>query len=534
MKHLIVVLAVALLAPWGNAQNAAQSRGADQNRRTVAAQLPREVPAKSPAVRVPTHNEAALQSAKWWLDRAEAECIAVKDVQQRGLFASLIMVGRANLNDDAGEQRMLRLAQAAFPPAVANDWTPLAEPRRRAVLFHVRRLVSAGRIDEATTLAAEDQQSIAEVAKSVARSGKVEQSLPIFERVDKDLRGRAMNSGVWLLLCDEKVDAAESLALHVEERWAASAYGLIAAYRARHADIDGVLKDFDKIPKDELGSDRVTASAKIVGAFAQSKNAGAKRFIESLPAADQSRAYGWLVEGQLKRDDVEAARATLEQVSGNESYRLKEPLAEALVRTGQTKEAIDLAVKNPHEVNLPNIVVGAAIRYRKLDAAAEMIKRLPAPSYRGEQPNGYREGFVAALAAAYAREGQIGEAQKLLAGAADNPFLRWAIAAAQRRAGNVAAYEAVRKPLADAVKNAAGAPSRQDALGRLLSFDVNTDNFQAAERDLDECDAEMLRVADDIFFAALDGDARLNSKPDLGGSGGRGRVIWSVHRPARN
>jgi WD40 repeat protein len=508
------------IPPWNELH---LPESADERERRLAADRARDMPATAPAAAPPAHSDADLRSAAWWLDRAEAECPLIPDLWQQRAFEAQIMIARAAIGDTSGERRMEKVLEGRFPNIPPNR-SPVVAARAEADVYELRRLVSSGKIDEAIKAAGGDQSKLACVAAGVARKGDVDRAVALFHRVGGERRGRAEGTAAWLLLVDGHAADAERLASHIDdEKFRRTAYTRIAEYWAQQGDLNKALVDFANVPPGRLDSSHMRAVSRIIAALAKRKgDDDARRFIELLPEKERNDAWGRLAEGQLDRDDVDAARHTFANISGNAAYWLREPLVQAQVRVGETQQAIDTAAADRFDGNLAYRVISAAIECGKLDVAAEMLKRLPNLDGNEEFSRTQKNILTKHVVVAFANADRLADAKNLLATVKEGQapegqrdadlYASWSIAAADRRAGNRAAYEVVRRPLVDALQHAEGAPSREQALAMLLAFDVRTDNFQAAEGDLAQCDQQMLRAADQIFFGELHQDRPTDSQ----------------------
>ena len=311
--------------------------------------------------------------------------------------------------------------------------------------------------------------------------------------MEKGSAGRTCDRGVRMLLVDGKIGEAEQLAKQTPDEVGRSvAMNRIAVAKAQRGDTDGAIAALQQA----LGGRR-----SVIAVMARNKNdEGARRVIASLPAHQQDDAWVALAQAQLDRDDLPAAVATVAPLTGNSAYYLRTALAVAQARVGKTQEAVAAAFQDGLNRDLAIEVFDAMLKYGRLDAAADLLAKIPRPEQdpRSEDLRGWLAPW---LATALADANRIGDAERVLASArarADRPEdadnarqAAWAIAAARRRTGDAAGYEAARKPLLEVVRTAAGAPSWVQAQRQLLAFYVATDDFAPAEALLTELDPRL-------------------------------------------
>lgn len=445
-------------------------------------------PSASEPVVVPSHTAADLDSPLWWLDRAEAEWNAEADLRVRERVGAWLIWARVAAGDDIGIERMIS-ATEALRQKQAQGWSPLDDAKARVTSYKARKLVRAGKLPEALELAKpaagsrpELNRVLSDVAVEQAATGDIEGSLRTMAPLDKGLIGRTCERAVRVLLNAGEVEAAKRMAeLTPDESWRGQGFARLAEAAASAGKADAALAALIQV----TGNARIGANAKVIAAFAKRPDdKSATKVIEALPAEQQLHGWTALANAQLERGDVDAAIATSAKLIGNQARPFEQALAIARARLGQTKQAI-AAVEGDFSSEVAGTTFAAFLEYRRLDAAAELLKKLP------PQGNQDRDSRQSRLAKAFADADRIADAEAVLPpdsapGSDERVALArkealWAIAGAHRRAGSQSGYLAVQKPLLDAVSHATGAPSLLDAQMELLVFCLATDDFGGAE-----------------------------------------------------
>ena len=182
------------------------------------------------------------------------------------------------------------------------------------------------------------------VAVEQARLGQFDNALTTMQPLNKDLQARLCEGAVWLLLQDGKIDLAAQMAGRTADPfWQKKGRLRIAVYKAEQGDVDGAIEIVKHCADD--ASSKPSTVQKIIRILAGKKDDnGAWKFIGSFPANQQNDLLGYLAKLQLDRGDLEAAKATGVQLTGNPKYYFAEWLAEAQARTGKTNEAIATAL----------------------------------------------------------------------------------------------------------------------------------------------------------------------------------------------
>src|SRR5262249_48340528 len=156
-------------------------------------------------------------------------------------------------------------------------------------------------------------------------------------------------------------------------------------------------------------------------------------------------------------------------LNGQSMDYFKGSLLVAQVRAGRDQEVLDAIPKSRFDPKVLTEAFKALIERGQFETAEAMLNKFPR-SERDGSPSQLRAACANSLAVALADADRIADAERVLASAPARPAeeahadperraAEWAIAGAKRRKGDAAGYEAIRKPLLDAVKAASGAPS---------------------------------------------------------------------------
>ena len=211
----------------------------------------------------------------------------------------------------------------------------------------------------------------------------------------------------------------------------------------------------------------------------------------------------FVAQAQLDRGDISAALKTSQKLRGLDQSLFEQSLAQHRMQVGQTAEAIK-AVQDAKSPEVLGDTFDAALKYKQFDAARQLIALLPtfAPTSKFDSAT-YSIFAERKFAVSLANADQLSAAKKLLAdadvkeatlSARKNPNpdreTLYAISAAELRTGDRTDYDRTRQPLVDALKAAAGAPSRRDAMFGLIDFDAATHNVEALEADIRDSDPD--------------------------------------------